>query len=59
MAPFVRILLHMIGAILVSMGHVSEDIVRDLINDPELIGGIVLAVTWIWYFLAKKMGWRT
>ena len=59
MAPFIRIFLHMVGAALVSMGHIPEDLVRDIVNDPEMIGAIVIAITWIWYFLAKKMGWRT
>lgn len=49
----------MLGAILVSMGHVSEDFVRDIVNDPELVGGIVLAVTWTWYYMARKFKWKT
>lgn len=59
MAPFVRIILHMLGAILISMGHVSEDFVRDILSDPELIGGIVLAITWTWYYMARKFNWKT
>lgn len=59
MAPFVRVFLHMLGAMLISMGHLPEDLVRDVLNDPELVGAVVIAVTWVWYYLAKKMGWRT
>ncbi|HUH58075.1 MAG TPA: hypothetical protein VL020_06135, partial [Pseudomonadales bacterium] len=59
MGPYVRVLLHMIGFYLASLGHIPEDIVRDIVNDPELIGAIVIAITWIWYYLAKKLGWRT
>lgn len=59
MGPFVRVFLHMLGGMLVSMGHLPEDLVRDILNDPELVGAVVIAVTWVWYYLAKKMGWRT
>lgn len=59
MGPFVRVALHMIGAMLVGLGHVPEDVIRDLLDDPELVGAIVLGLTWLWYFVAKKLGWKT
>lgn len=59
MAPFIRIALHMIGALLISLGHIPEDMVRDIIDDPETVGAIVLGITWGWYYVAKKLGWST
>lgn len=55
-APFIRIGLRYLGGALIGWGYATED---DLwvLDDPELVGAISVALSEGWYLLAKKFGW--
>ncbi len=66
MGVFLRILLRYVAAALVARGFLSHD-VGDLVStDPDLsqaieivAGGVGMAIAEGWYYLAKRLGWRT
>lgn len=63
MTPLIRILLRYIGVALATKGFVGAD---TLYGDAEFvalvemgIGASIAGGTELWYFLAKRFGWRT
>lgn len=60
--PFARILLRYLAGFLLLKGMLPQDIADQIANDPDLVmligGGIMLGVEGF-YFVAKRMGWRT
>ena len=60
--PFARILLRYIAGFLLLKGIIPQDLADQIANDPDLVmligAGIMLGVEGF-YFVAKRMGWRT
>lgn len=66
MSTLVRILLRYIAGALILKGLLPADLGNELANDPEVISALELvigagiaAVVEGWYWLAKRMGWKT
>lgn len=66
MAPFIRILLRYVSMPLVLLGWVLPEEQAEIIADPDLVFWISQAVGWGipiavegWYWLARRLGWRT
>lgn len=66
--PIARILLRVFAGIL--MGYMSSDVLDNLMASPDVetlmialvdasMGAAIWAATEVYYFLAKRYGWRT
>lgn len=62
MGVWSRILLRYLAGYLVLIGVLPQDIADALLDDPEVVAAIGIALTFVVegaYALAKRMGWRT
>ena len=66
MGVFIRISLRYLAGFLIAKGLLDSSTGSMLAEDPELVSAIELAVGAIlialsegWYWLAKRLGWRT
>ena len=62
MAPFLRIVAQVIAGILIGKGWFSEETVESIFSDPALdmaIGAVIWGTVELFYYLAKKFGWKT
>jgi hypothetical protein len=72
--PLMRILARYLAGVLVGWGFLQADIASDLARDPDILGllaigvdvlintlpGLIIATVTEWfYWLAKKLNWRT
>jgi hypothetical protein len=57
-SPLARIGLRILGGFLVGRGLATEDSLW-IFSDPEFVGLVALALSEVWYLVAKKMGWAT
>lgn len=66
--PIARILLRVIAGVL--MGYMSSDVIDNLMASPDVetlmvalvdasMGAAIWAATEVYYFFAKRYGWRT
>lgn len=62
----VRVFLHYLSMYLVLKGFAPQEMADALSVDPMIIEGVTIGLgvaisgaTWFWYWLAKKLGWRT
>lgn len=66
LSPILRIVLRYLAGFLVAKGLLSAEFGMDLANDADVLalmeiaaGAIIAGATEAFYFVAKKMGWRT
>jgi hypothetical protein len=66
MDVLIRIALRYLAGFLVAKGFLLPDLGDTLQNDPQVLAGIQIAAGFLigaisegWYWLAKKLGWRT
>lgn len=66
MLPIVRIFLYTFFGALASRGIINDGMAREFSSDPSIIEGamqIVGVIGWFftagWYWVAKKLGWKT
>lgn len=57
MTPLIRIGLRVLAGYLIGRG-VDPDTANILWLDDEVAGAVLLAISEVWYFVAKRAGWR-
>lgn len=62
MAPIVRILARVLAGFLIGAGWFTEDAAESIFADPAFdmaIGAALWGVTELYYYAAKRFGWKT
>lgn len=62
MAPIVRILARVLAGFLIGAGWFTEDAAESIFNDPAFdmaVGAVLWGVTELYYYAAKRFGWKT
>ena len=65
-APLVRIALYILTGYLVKSSLISEDVAREITDDPAIVAMVSevvalapAAIAVLWWRIAKRMGWAT